>query len=75
MVTVVLPEFVVEKRRHQILHGQTALVVKRHLLFEKGVVAASVPYHVREASSDRGNKPNLEEGAPSGAPFVQPTNA
>ena len=48
VVTVVLPEFVVEKRRHQVLHGQTALVVKRHLLFEKGVVAASVPYHVRE---------------------------
>jgi hypothetical protein len=47
VVTVVLPEFVVEKRRHQILHGQTALVVKRHLLFEKGVVAASVPYHVQ----------------------------
>ena len=48
VVTVVLPEFVVEKRRHQILHGQTALIVKRHLLFEKGVVAASVPYHVQE---------------------------
>jgi amino acid transporter len=47
VVTVILPEFVVEKRRHQILHGQTALIVKRHLLFEKGVVAASVPYHVQ----------------------------
>jgi amino acid transporter len=46
VVTVVIPEFVVPKRRHQILHGQTALVVKRHLLFEEGVVAVSVPYHL-----------------------------
>lgn len=46
LVTVVLPEFIVEKTRHQFLHGQTALLVKRHLLFEKGVVVASVPYHL-----------------------------
>jgi hypothetical protein len=44
VVTVILPEFVVHKRRHQLLHGQTALLVKRHLLFERGVVAVSVPY-------------------------------
>jgi hypothetical protein len=46
VVTVVLPEFVVKKRRHNMLHGQTALVVKRALLFEPGVVVASVPYHL-----------------------------
>jgi len=46
VVTVVIPEFVVRRRRHQLLHGQTALIVKRHLLFEKGVVAVSVPYHL-----------------------------
>jgi amino acid transporter len=46
MVTVVLPEFVVKKAHHQILHGQTALLVKRRVLFEKGVVAVSVPYHL-----------------------------
>lgn len=46
MVTVILPEFVVPKARHRLLHGQTALVVKRHLLFERGVVVASVPYHL-----------------------------
>jgi amino acid transporter len=46
LVTVIIPEFVVQKTRHQLLHGQTALVVKRHLLFEKGVVLASVPYHL-----------------------------
>ena len=49
MVTVVMPEFVVSKRRHQILHGQTALVVKRHVLFERGVAAVSVPYHLLQS--------------------------
>jgi amino acid transporter len=46
VVTVIIPEFVVPRRRHQILHGQTALIVKRHLLFEPGVVVVSVPYHL-----------------------------
>jgi hypothetical protein len=46
VVTVVLPEFIVGSPRHQILHNQTALVVKRHLLFETGVVTVSVPYHL-----------------------------
>jgi hypothetical protein len=50
VVTVIIPEFIVAKKRHQILHGQTALIVKRHLLFETGVVVASVPYHVEEAA-------------------------
>ena len=48
-MTVVIPEFVVSKTRHQFLHGQTALLVKRHLLFEKGVVVASVPYHLESS--------------------------
>lgn len=48
VVTVVLPEFVVHRRRHQILHNQTALVVKRRMLFETGVVMVSVPYHLAE---------------------------
>jgi hypothetical protein len=46
IVTIVIPEFVVSNLRHQALHGQTALLVKRHLLFEPGVVVASVPYHL-----------------------------
>ncbi|MBW3595296.1 MAG: APC family permease [Actinobacteria bacterium] len=46
VVTVVLPEFVTKKSRHRILHGQTALIIKRHLLFEPGVVTVSVPYHL-----------------------------
>jgi hypothetical protein len=46
VVTIVIPEFVVRRLRHQLLHGQTALLVKRYLLFEPGVVVSSVPYHL-----------------------------
>jgi amino acid transporter len=46
VVTVVLPEFVVQKARHQILHNQTALVVKRRMLFQDGVIVVSVPYRL-----------------------------
>lgn len=46
VVTVVIPEFIVSKQRHQVLHGHTALIVKRRLLFENGVVVVSVPYHL-----------------------------
>lgn len=46
IVTLVLPEYVVEKRRHQLLHNQTALIIKGRMLFEPGVVVVSVPYIV-----------------------------
>ena len=61
VVTVVIPEFVVGKMRHQLLHGQTALLVKRHLLFERGVVVASVPYHLEESiiASPTGKGPDV----------------
>jgi amino acid transporter len=46
VVTIVIPEFVVDNMWQQVLHGQTALLVKRKLLFEPGVVVASVPYRI-----------------------------
>lgn len=46
IVSVVLPEFVVKKLWHQLLHNQTALQIKRALLFEEGVVVTSVPFHL-----------------------------
>ena len=44
VVTVVLPEFVVAKWRHFLLHNQNALFVKRLMLFEPHVVLSSVPF-------------------------------
>jgi amino acid transporter len=45
-VTVVLPEFVPRRLWQHALHNQTAVFMKRLLLFEPGVVAVSVPTHL-----------------------------
>jgi len=44
VVIVVVPEFIVHKWRHLLLHNQNALFVKRLLLFEPRVVLSSVPF-------------------------------
>jgi hypothetical protein len=46
IVTVVIPEFVVGSWWGQLLHNQSALVLKGRLLFRKNTVVTSVPYHV-----------------------------
>jgi hypothetical protein len=43
-VTLVMPEFVVRKRRHRLLHNHTALALKATFLFEPSVVVSAVPY-------------------------------
>ena len=49
LVTVVLPELIVRRWRHMLLHNQNALFVKRLLLFEPNVVLSSVPFKLEEA--------------------------
>ncbi len=44
LAIVVIPEFVVTKWRHQLLHNQNALFVKRLFLFEPRCVLSSVPF-------------------------------
>jgi amino acid transporter len=46
--SVVLPEFLVSKWRHVLLHNQNALFVKRLLLTEPRVVLSSVPFVLGE---------------------------
>ena len=46
IITVVLPEFVVPGMFAQVLHNQSALFLKGRLLFRKGTVVTSVPYHL-----------------------------
>ena len=48
LVIVVLPEFVVRKWRHFLLHNQSALFVKRLLLYEPRVILSSVPFALEE---------------------------
>jgi hypothetical protein len=45
-VTIVIPELVVRKRWHQLLHSQTALTLKGTFLFEPSVVVSAVPYRL-----------------------------
>lgn len=46
LVTVVLPEIVPKKWWHALLHNNTALLIKGALLFRKGKIVVSVPYHL-----------------------------
>ena len=43
LVIVILPELIVSKWRHLLLHNQNALFVKRLFLFEPNVILSSVP--------------------------------
>ena len=46
MITVVLPEFIPARWWQHILHNQSSLLLKGSLLFKKGVIVTSVPYHL-----------------------------
>ena len=46
LVTVVLPEIVPSKWWQNLLHNNTALLVKGALLFRSGKICVSVPYHL-----------------------------
>ena len=44
VVNVVIPEFILTKWRHLLLHNQSALFIKRLFLFEERAVLTSVPF-------------------------------
>ena len=46
-VTIVIPEFIPARWWQQLLHNQTALLIKGALLFHKNVVVTDVPYHLK----------------------------
>ncbi|MEY2567423.1 MAG: hypothetical protein QOE35_1952 [Actinomycetota bacterium] len=46
-ITVIIPEFVVERWYENVLHNQSALALKFALLGRSGTVVTSVPYHLR----------------------------
>lgn len=54
IVTVVIPEFVVDHWWGHLLHNNTALLLKGRLLFREGTVVTSVPYHLHTDSEDGG---------------------
>jgi amino acid transporter len=46
MITVVVPEFIPAKWWQHLLHNQSSLLLKGSLLFKRGIVVTSVPYHL-----------------------------
>jgi hypothetical protein len=55
-ITVVIPEFVVDRWYEHVLHNQSALLLKGRLLFRENTVVISVPYHVRANGDGDGNR-------------------
>jgi amino acid transporter len=47
-MTIILPEFIPARWWQHLLHNQTALLIKGALLFRKGKVAISIPYHLEQ---------------------------
>jgi amino acid transporter len=46
MLTIVVPEFIPAQWWQHLLHNQSSLLLKGSLLFNRGVVVTSVPYHL-----------------------------
>jgi amino acid transporter len=65
-VSVLIPEFVVDKWYENVLHNQTALALKLALLRRPGTVVISVPYHLRSERDGLRDAPVLR--GPAGAP-------
>ena len=52
-MNVVIPEFLVSKWRHYLLHNQNALFIKRLFLYEERAVLTSVPFIVEDPRDER----------------------
>jgi len=61
IVTVILPEFVLTKWWQQILHNQSALMLKARLLFRRNTVVVSVPYHIEHGRAEVLGDPEPDE--------------
>jgi amino acid transporter len=72
VVTVFIPEFVVDSWWAHLLHNQTALLLKGRLLFEPGVMVTSVPWQLQ--SSDRPRRPLTHDLRPFAPGGPQPTS-
>lgn len=48
IITVIVPEFVLDKWWEHLLHNQSALVLKTRLLFRRNTVVISVPFHLSD---------------------------
>lgn len=61
VVSVFIPEYVVGHWWEQLLHNQTALLIRTRLHFMSGVMVTSVPYQLRSSDSARGNLARVQQ--------------
>ncbi|PYI53927.1 APC family permease [Paenibacillus flagellatus] len=47
-VTVVIPQFIPKKGWHNVLHNQSSLLIRAHLLYRRNVIVTTVPYHLKK---------------------------
>ncbi|GGG57001.1 amino acid permease [Paenibacillus radicis (ex Gao et al. 2016)] len=47
-VTVIIPQFIPKKAWHNILHNQSSLLLRAHLLYRRDVIVTTVPYHLKK---------------------------
>ncbi|WP_409346225.1 APC family permease [Paenibacillus sp. MBLB4367] len=47
-VTVIIPQFIPKKGWHNILHNQSSLLIRTHLLYRRNVIVTTVPYHLKK---------------------------
>jgi amino acid transporter len=47
-VTVVIPQFIPKKGWHNILHNQSSLLIRAHLLYRRDVIVTTVPFHLKK---------------------------
>jgi amino acid transporter len=59
-ITIVVPQFVPRRQWHNILHAQTAVLLRLALLFKPGIVITNVPYHVDVERAPRQGEPREE---------------
>jgi amino acid transporter len=48
VVTVVIPQFIPKKGWHNILHNQSSILIRAHLLYRRNVIVTTVPYHLKK---------------------------
>ncbi len=72
IVTVIIPEFVIDHWWGHLLHNNTALLLKGRLLFREGTVVISVPYHLHSDEPPGGSDDG--DGPPDG-PADDPNHA
>lgn len=67
-VAVVIPEFIVPHWWQQLLHLQTALLIKGALLFRPNVIVISVPYRLGGKREERNMSSSFEQTAEAQVP-------